>query len=275
MAAFLTHLVVGERVWARGKDRWQSAGGDGYGTFLFGCLAPDVDKFCPGLEQGTTHFLPKDREGNHLWKRCARFLAQPQEFLRAPLGRLRDEERVFVLGYLCHVATDEITARHARTIRRRHEAAGEHLPNVDAIMTAMDPRLWTMAGAPQAAAEALAAANIPDGTFTFAPPECLAALHQVVLPQVFEGGGLLPYLATVRRQWQWLRHGLVSDSPDDPLLEADLAAYRCRIEQDLRAAEQLVAGLEFGEFIAQAVSHSAKCIAALLAEETGCEPIQV
>ncbi|MDW7746002.1 exodeoxyribonuclease VII large subunit, partial [Halomonas sp.] len=50
---------------------------------------------------------------------------------------------------------------------------------------------------------ALAAARIPNGTFPFAPGDCLEALHQVVLPQVREGGGLLPYLRMVRRHWQW------------------------------------------------------------------------
>jgi hypothetical protein len=88
VAAFLTHLVVGERVWAQldgrrpqawaslwctpagerversgepSSDGWRSSEED-YGS-LFGCLAPDVDKLCAGLEQGVTHFLPMDESG--------------------------------------------------------------------------------------------------------------------------------------------------------------------------------------------------------------------
>ena len=76
MAPFLTHLVVGERVWTA-LDGVQS-GADNYGTFLFGCLAPDVDKFCHGLEQSTTHFVAKDEAGTWAWQRSQRFLEEQQ-----------------------------------------------------------------------------------------------------------------------------------------------------------------------------------------------------
>ena len=70
---------------------------------------------------------------------------------------------------------------------------------------------------------ALEAVGIPDGTFIFAPQACLTAMHQIVVPQVREGGGLVPYLNMVRRQRQWMQHGQVSDSVDDPTLEEELA----------------------------------------------------
>lgn len=73
---------------------------------------------------------------------------------------------------------------------------------------------------------ALEGATIPDGTLAFVPLACLVAMHQIVLPQVREGGGLLPYLNMMRRQWQWMRHGRVSDSTGDPDLEAELLTYR-------------------------------------------------
>lgn len=70
--------------------------GDNYGTFLFGCLAPDVDKLCAGQDQGTTHFAPKDGDNSYLWRRSPRFLDNPVDFLRAPYAALEPEEQAFV-----------------------------------------------------------------------------------------------------------------------------------------------------------------------------------
>ncbi len=86
-----------------------------------------------GLEQGTTHFIPKGADNSHLWRRSQRFLDNPVHFLRAPLATLESEEQVSVLGlgYLCHVARDEVTARHAHVIRAQTTATGEPLPHVD------------------------------------------------------------------------------------------------------------------------------------------------
>ncbi len=55
MAPSLTHLVAGARVWAKldGAITEAHDGAEAYGTFLFGCLAPDVDKLTPDLEQAT------------------------------------------------------------------------------------------------------------------------------------------------------------------------------------------------------------------------------
>lgn len=262
MAAFLTHLVVGERVW-HGLDGRQP-NGNHYGSFLFGCLAPDVDKLCPGLEQGTTHFVPKDEAGTFVWRRSQRFLDHQRQFLRVPFRTLGAAERALVMGYLCHVATDEITGRVAQEIRANLIASGASLPNVDAILSAMDPRFWAMAWDPEGVIEALAAASIPEGTLPFVPPGCLAAMHQIVLPQVREGGGVVPFLNTVRRQWQWMRHGQISDATSDAVLEAELAAYRQEIEDDMPAAERLVDGMALEQFVDQAVGYSCHCIQVLL-----------
>jgi hypothetical protein len=69
----------------------------------------------------------------------------------------------------------------------------------------------------------------------------------------------------VRRQWQWLRHGQVSDEPDDPQLEADLAAFRRRIETDLPSSELLVDKMNLARFVQEAQQHSVQRIHALLA----------
>ena len=84
-----------------------------------------------GLDQGTTHFVPKDGDNSHPWRRSQRFLDNPVDFLRAPFAALEPEEQAVVLGYLCHVATDEVTARHAHVIRAQTTAIGEPLPHMD------------------------------------------------------------------------------------------------------------------------------------------------
>jgi hypothetical protein len=238
-----------------------------YGTFLFGCLAPDVNKLCDGLDQGTTHFLPKDADNNHLWRRSQRFLDNPTLYLRAPFPTLGLWEQAFVLGYLCHVATDEITARMAWKLKTQLAAAGRSLPSVDAMLTAIESELWVEAADPERIAAALERAFIPPATLPFAPFDCLQALHQMVLPQVREGAGLLPYLNTVRRQWQWLRHGRVSDATDDVELEARLADYGRRIQENLSASESLVQAMEIDAFLAQATDHSSERLGALLKRE--------
>lgn len=60
-----------ERSAKSSSDGWWSNEED-YGSFLFGCLAPDVDKLCAGLEQGVAQFLPKDEGGIYSYQRiCA------------------------------------------------------------------------------------------------------------------------------------------------------------------------------------------------------------
>jgi hypothetical protein len=86
-----------------------------------------------------------------------------------------------------------------------------------------------------------------------------------VVPQVAEGGGLLPCVNMVRRQWQWMRHGQVSDAPDDPRLEADLAVFRRQIEADLPTSERLIDGLDLELFLQEAQRHSLQRIHTLLA----------
>lgn len=264
MAPFLTHLVVGERVWAALDGKHLATAH--YGTFLFGCLAPDVDKFCHGLEQSTTHFLAKDEAGTWVWRRSQRLLEDQAQLLRAPFDALEAAEQAFVVGYLCHVATDEITGRGAQVIRGQNAGSGSTpLPHVDAILTAMDPRFWAMAHEPATLIEALNHASIPDSAFAFTKRECLQALYQAVAPQVAEGGGLVPCVNMVRRQWQWMRNGRVSDAPDDPQLETDLAAFRRQIEADLPTSELLVDRLDLELFLQEARRHSMERIQTLLA----------
>ncbi|NIV29943.1 MAG: hypothetical protein GWN58_10690, partial [Anaerolineae bacterium] len=84
-----------------------------------------------------------------------------------PFHALETVEQVFVSGYLCHIATDEITARSAQTIKSQNSGSGASLPHVDALLTAMDPRFWAMTRDPDGLIEALGRASIPDRAFVF------------------------------------------------------------------------------------------------------------
>ena len=112
-------------------------------------------------------------------------------------------------------------------------------------------------------------ASIPDHAFVFTERDCLQAMYQAVVPQVAEGGGLLPCVNMVRRQWQWMRHGRVSDAPDDPQLESDLAAFRRQIQADLPTSERLVEKLDLEFFLQEAHRHSLQRIHTLLSEGRG------
>jgi hypothetical protein len=240
---------------------------DTYGTFLFGCLAPDVDKICEGLEQSTTHFVGKEESPGYMWQRTDRFLSLQTDFLRAPFWALEGRERAFVMGYVCHVATDEITARLALVLKERSALSGRPLPSVDAILTVMDPLFWAMARDPEEVTVALEKAEIPSDTFRFTSDDCLRALFQIVLPQVQEGGGLESYLGMVRRQWQWVRHRRVSDATDDPDLEVTLARHHRHIEVDLPTAERWLEAMDRERFLTEAVDYCLQRLQALQAEE--------
>jgi hypothetical protein len=175
-------------------------------------------------------------------------------------------EQAFVLGYLCHVATDEVTGQLAGYIYQQLFSSGKPMPGADAVLTAVDPRLWGMALDPDAMLMALDQISIPGETLPFAPAECLQALYRVVLPQVREGGGLEPYLRTVQRHRQFMRRGSVTGAIDADL-EAELATLRRELERDLPLAERLVDGLDLQLFVRDAVERSCQRIASLLAEE--------
>jgi hypothetical protein len=128
----------------------------------------------------------------------------------------------------------------------------------------MDPRFWAMATDPESIVAAMEAVVIPDGTFIFAPQACLTAMHQIVVPQVREGGGLVPYLNMVRRQRQWMQHGQVSDADDDLALEEELASYRRQIEAGLPASEQLIETMQLGSFVDEAVHYCLQRLHTLL-----------
>jgi hypothetical protein len=104
MAPLITHLVVGERVFAQLQQFDSTA----YGPFLLGCVLVDVNGFSD-IDRRTTHFVGRLHEDGEdaFRKSCTNFLAQLDALLVRPWRELTQEEQAFVAGYLCHLAVDE------------------------------------------------------------------------------------------------------------------------------------------------------------------------
>lgn len=107
MAPFNTHFLVAEKIWPEFQnDAW----GQHYGQFCFGCVAPDVDKASATLTQRDTHFFDRTTDYELMASaRTAAFLTRQDEFLQQPFAELSSEAQAFVLGYLCHLAVDEVS----------------------------------------------------------------------------------------------------------------------------------------------------------------------
>jgi hypothetical protein len=113
MAPFNTHFLVAEKIWPTIAARLSvpvTHPGDHYGQFCFGCIAPDVDKASAALTQKDTHFFDRTTDYELMaTSRTAAFLQHQAEFLRRPFAAFALKEKAFVLGYLCHLAVDEVS----------------------------------------------------------------------------------------------------------------------------------------------------------------------
>jgi hypothetical protein len=106
MAPLVTHVVIGERVFAQAQcfDPAPSV----YGAFLLGCMLVDVNGFTE-IDRRATHFVGRleDVGENAFKSSCINFLSQRDVVLRSPWNELTQAEQAFVAGYLCHLAADE------------------------------------------------------------------------------------------------------------------------------------------------------------------------
>ncbi|MEE9615900.1 MAG: hypothetical protein V3T90_02705 [Anaerolineae bacterium] len=105
MAPLVTHLVIGERVFAQSP---QFASTD-YVPFLLGCVLVDANNFS-GMDRRRTHFVGRlEDDGADAFNRsCANFLSQFDDLLVRPWSELTGAEQTFIGGYLCHLAADEV-----------------------------------------------------------------------------------------------------------------------------------------------------------------------
>ncbi len=155
MAPFNVHFLIAETIWPTVKTMtaWPvSCHKTHYGQFCFGCVAPDVDKLSDTLTQKDTHFF--DRTGDYdlmASHRTAAFLVQQRDFLCCPFDHLPPDQQAFVLGYLCHLAVDEVSKHLWRrqtwqSFKQIHpgaafaaldELAQQHIQNFPAVVKAV------------------------------------------------------------------------------------------------------------------------------------------
>jgi hypothetical protein len=101
MATTITHLLIGERVFAQlpRLNRTPTV----YGAFLLGCMLVDAHNF-DALARRQTHFAELFKSDDS----CANFMRQLDASLLRPWNDLDEAERAFVAGYLCHLAADQV-----------------------------------------------------------------------------------------------------------------------------------------------------------------------
>ena len=116
MAPFITHLVVGERVFVQ-LGRFDPSV---YGPFLLGCVLVDA-KNSDDIGRRTTHFVGRLHEDGEdaFRKSCDNFLEQLDTLLVRPWRELAQHEQAFVAGYLCHLAVDEVSKQAGYEMMQR------------------------------------------------------------------------------------------------------------------------------------------------------------
>lgn len=251
MAPFITHLVIAEHLWPLLAEQWPGAHGD----FLAGNLAPDVDKFCPDLDQATTHLVGKDETNAWLTQRSRHFIDRPTGVLQAPFPDLTPSEQAFALGYLCHLAADEATADHYQNYRQIWEArSGLPLPS-EAIGVVIDETAAGLLPGREKIVAVLENSRMPTTLLPAIPAPCLAAMRWIVFPFIGEGGGLDAYIGLVRRNSLWQRHGQIGEEPVDQDLEAKLIPYRQRLLDDEAQARTIAGEFDIHSVIAASLEH--------------------
>ena len=240
MAASVTHLVVGERVFAQGA-RALGIAPDSYGAFLAGCILVDVHAFHP-IDRRRTHFVGRvDEDGANAYTRsCSNFLACLPTLLERPWGALAPGERAFVAGYLCHLAADECFKQDGeRLLRELGIASWDEFPVPwDVSLTAFDYVSRGYLLDPKGTYAALRQLPVP-GVFTHVPAEMFQhqwyVIEGYVLPgDVFETNTAMLVragFAPAKIEASRLRHAATRD--------ASLALYERGMELARRCGAQL------------------------------------
>ncbi len=154
MAPFNTHFLIAEKIWPEITTKLSlPVNSNHYGQFCFGCVAPDVDKLSATLTQKDTHFFDRTTDYDLMASgRSAAFLEHQANFLCCPFTDLPADGQAFILGYLCHLAVDEVSKhmwRHDTWVRLNpihpgasfsalDEAGRQRIHNYAAIVAAIN-----------------------------------------------------------------------------------------------------------------------------------------
>jgi hypothetical protein len=199
MAPLVTHLVIGERVFA--QTQYLDPAPSIYGTFLLGCVLVDANGFTE-IDRRQTHFAGRlEDDGENAFKSsCASFLSQRNVILRSPWDELTQADQAFVMGYLCHLAADEVWKEmgwkmlQALGIKSFAESpiAGEVFLTVYDILSCQTFANWP------AATYALNRTLVPN-VFTHVPYEAFEKMWEIARPQILAGGTAESYFNMLER----------------------------------------------------------------------------
>ncbi len=202
MAPLVTHLVIGERVFAQ-LQRFNE--GD-YGPFLLGCVLVDVHGFSD-VDRRRTHFVGRlEEDGADAFNRsCANFLSQLDGLLLRPWSDLTSTERAYVAGYLCHLAADEAWKLFSWNVLRALGAtswaeADLSVPG-DVVMTVFDVSSSRLYVDFPTVVSALNDVEIPN-VLTHVPHEAFQAMWGIVKEHVTTGDTPESYFEMLKRLGQ-------------------------------------------------------------------------
>ena len=255
MAPLVTHLVVGERVFAQ-----LERSSDEYGSLLLGCVLVDVHGFSD-VDRRRTHFVGRlEEDGTDAFnKSCANFLDQLDDLLLRPWSELTNTEQAYVAGYLCHLAADEDWKRFGWSIL--HAMGIASLADIpvpgDVIMTAFDVLSSKMYVDLPAVVSALKDVSIPN-VLTHVPHESLRAMWDISKEHVLNGDTPESYFEMLKRDAARFRD-CQKRTDVMPLGSGALAGVTYDIDREFLAKE-----LGFSEISANsldAVSHPGDDIA--------------
>jgi len=241
MAPFNTHWVIAEQLWPELPGPWQ----DYYGQFCFGCVVPDVDKISATLTQKDTHFF--DRTTDYEWmatRRSMTFIQQRAKLLSQPFQTLPPSAQAFVLGYLCHLAVDEVS-KHLW----RRETYQKVQANIGAAFAALDELAWHKIKYYQQIVDRLTQIT-PLSIITFIPPHDLEAMYNLICQ--------FAQAEQTEQKFRVLVEGFLVNSDTR-------AKWYSYFNRDIELARQQVDYFELDRLVALSLPHSHQRILALIA----------
>jgi len=253
MASLVTHLVIGERVFAQ-LPQLDAAN---YAPFLLGCLLVDVNNL-PGIDRRRTHFAGTLTEDGPaaFTTMCTGFLRQCDDILLRPWNELDGNGQAFVAGYLCHLAADEEWKRLAwSTLSSRGIESVAELPVPGGVlMTAFSVMSNKTFINHPAIVMALSAATVPD-VLTHVPHAAFQAMWNLIQAHVINGHTPESFFELLQREGR-------------PNAEVQVIRERhARYWDEALALIRDMGGIEL--YVQRAAQHSLEVIPRLWAERVG------
>jgi hypothetical protein len=201
VADFVTHVIVGERVYPHIAARLP--GPTTYGSFLLGCVVVDANHYDEGVDRGRTHFVGRLSDvGTAAFRgSCASFLKQRDRLLARPWNRLEPGEQAFIAGYLCHLAVDETwKALGWQLMQKLGVRSPKDFPvPVDVLSTAFAVESSALFLDRPRAARAVARATVPD-VLTHVPHALLQRTWQLTRDYALDGSTPAAFIRLLERQ---------------------------------------------------------------------------